>query len=570
MSVELEPRLIEPAIDSPRRYGTIVSLAIVLGPLPLVVTFFVNLWGDRPHYQFFPLYLAALAWLLWTRRPLRWPGSAQASRWETIFLLAGFSVFALAVLVFSPWLGVVAWLLLTAGVLMQAGGGATAQWWLPVWAITWLVVPPPLQWDVEFLQWLRGQTSRATGVVLDALGVIHVQTGNTFEVPGYQFFVHDACSGIHSLLALLSVSALWSVYGRLPLLAALCSMACAALAAVLLNILRVICIILAYTHWGMDLSIGWRHELLGLVLFGMSLTFLWSANQLWLFCFSLVPTELHDSDSSASLMASQPTVSVGELATPPVRFQWRTVMAGCALLLWFPQLGHVARNLHNQRLLAASLSVASPALAMTEHDLPRELHGWPRRGFKAMVRDRHSLEGEFSRQWTYQAPFGMVHVAFDFPFEGAHPLLRCYKSTGWDSTVIQTVAAAAAHEANTGGFQEVNLKRREFEEGFLLFSLWDDNGKVISLRSPAGAVAPPQPLLTRLWNRVLPKVQPGISISSTTYQLQVLIVSEFPLSDPDRATVRQMFLEVRDQFRVQFRTTSDPVSKGSASRSNDN
>jgi exosortase/archaeosortase family protein len=396
-----------------------------------------------------------------------------------------------------------------------------------------------------------------------------VQMGTTFEVSGHQFFVQDACSGIHSLLALLCVSALWSVYEQRSLPAALCSLACAAWAAVWLNVLRVFGVILVYTHWGVDLSTGWRHELWGLVLFGVSLGFLWSAHQLWLFWCSGLPAEFSDSDSSVRPADEYPTVDIRELATPRVRFRWTTVMAGCVLLLWFPQLAHVARALSADRLVESSLSVAPPALAVTEQDLPQQLQGWPRLGFNAVERDRHSLEGEFSRQWTYQAPFGTVHVVFDFPFEGAHPLLRCYKATGWDSTVLQTVAVAATRETNIGGFQEVSLERREFEEGFLLFSLWDSNGELISLRPAEGAVAP-QPLLTRLWNRVLPTVEAGTSIAPTTYQLQVLIVSEFSLSEPDRTAARQLFLETRDRFRDRFRPRSGMAGTNPASSSNDN
>ncbi len=525
-------------------------LALVLGPLPLVIVFLVQLWQQRPHYQFVPLYLAALGGLCWMNRPTELLDPVRRSFWQRCFLVAGFAVFLPAALLFSPWLGMIAWLLLLPGALLDLLSRPASQKLLPVWVISWFVVPPPFQWDVDLLQWLRSQTSQVTGVVLDALGVIHLQAGNTFEVPGQQFFVEDACSGIHSLLAIVGVALLCSVYVRLPLLASLFALLCAAGAAIALNIVRVLAVVLAFTRWGLDLSKGWPHELLGLALFGVALLFLGSVQQFWLFWFApmnanpLVSATNTGTAIAPSQAAVEPRHAVG----------WLPVAATIALLLWIPQLTHGIRILAAAPAFRASLDPRQTAVAVDQQALPAELQGWKQIDYRTAQRDRHHLEGEFSRQWTYQAPWGLVKLSFDFPFEGAHPLFRCYQATGWTTSVERTVSATDA----PGGFQQVALRRREFEVGALVYSLWDEQGTLIAPSGGSDRNARPRPLLVRLRDRIVPAINTAVAAPSTTYQFQALVTGEFPLGEAEQDDLLQFFLEARDRLRKQF--AGDPAA----------
>ena len=216
------------------------------------------------------------------------------------FLLAGFAAFLPAALLFSPRLGMIAWLLLLPAALLDVLPRSVKRAMLPIWLISWFAVPPPFQWDAQLLQ-----LAAVANVTSDRGGAGHVgcdppAPGNTFEVPGQQFFVEDACSGIHSLLSLIGLALLFAVYTRLPVLASLCFLGSAAAAAIALNCVRVLAVVLAYTQGGLDLSTGWRHELLGAGLFVIALLFLVSAQQFWLFWFSPI-------NVNASQKAANPT-----------------------------------------------------------------------------------------------------------------------------------------------------------------------------------------------------------------------------------------------------------------------
>src|SRR2546426_11709791 len=101
-----------PPGPAPRTTRTVRNaLLFALGYAPLLVAFFVNLWG-RPHYQFSPLALGGAAFLAWTRLK-EVPRPFQPGR----FLLAGallalsFLCLAVATFLWSPWLGSLAALL---------------------------------------------------------------------------------------------------------------------------------------------------------------------------------------------------------------------------------------------------------------------------------------------------------------------------------------------------------------------------------------------------------------------------------------------------------------------------
>lgn len=530
--------------------------ALLLSPLPLVATFFIQLCQQRPHYQFVPIYLAALAGLCWISRPTELLDGGRPSFWQRVFLAAGFAVYVPAALLFSPWLGTIAWLLLLPAALTDVLPPPARQKLLPVWLISWFMIPPPFQWDVDLLQWLRFRTSQATGVVLDALGVIHLQAGNTFEVPGKQFFVEDACSGIHSLLSIVGIALLWAVYLRLPVLAAICSVICAAGAAIVLNILRILVVVLSYTRWELDLSKGWPHELLGLALFGIALLFLWSAQHFWLFWFS--PLKVRS-------VHSRPEVAA--LPESPERHQpaWWPKAAIAALVLCVPQVTHGLGMLAKVPVLHSAPDPRQTALEVNQQSLPPELHGWKQIDYKPVVRDRHHREGEMSRQWTYQAPWGLVKVSFDFPFDGPHTLLECYRATGWTPSVLRTVPASET----PGAFQQVVLKRREFEVGSLIYGDWDDQGSLVTPREDAKAKTISQRFLASVWNRITPAATGPAITPVNSYQFQVLVTSEFPIGESEQAELLQFFLTARDRLRQQFTAESKEQSERPVSSSTD-
>lgn len=97
-----------------------------------------------------------------------------------------------------------AWLALVALILMASGWRQVRHWWLPL-ALLFLAIPLPGVLTNALAIPLQFRAS-ALGTALIEWRDIPVQTsGNVILIPGHRLFVAEACSGLRSLTALLSL-----------------------------------------------------------------------------------------------------------------------------------------------------------------------------------------------------------------------------------------------------------------------------------------------------------------------------------------------------------------------------
>ena len=134
-----------------------------------------------------------------------------------------------------------------------------------------MIIPPPFGLDWKLITVLQTVTGRAGSHVLDMLGVLHVMEGNVVRVPGREFMVEEACSGIHSLYVVLASSLFFVLWARRPLWQCRAPDLAGFAWVMLGNIARVVTVAYLGTRWGIDVGEGWRHEALSLFFFLVSL-----------------------------------------------------------------------------------------------------------------------------------------------------------------------------------------------------------------------------------------------------------------------------------------------------------
>src|SRR5205807_2358630 len=116
-----------------------------------------------------------------------------------------------------PWLGTSAAMATLLALAYGLGGGRLLRAVLPAWAFAGLAVLPPSGFDQALIFKLQALVSHWGSPVLDALGVLHVAEGNVIQVAGHRLLVEQACSGIHSLFAVLGVMLFFVLWeGRKP------------------------------------------------------------------------------------------------------------------------------------------------------------------------------------------------------------------------------------------------------------------------------------------------------------------------------------------------------------------
>lgn len=153
------------------------------------------------------LLLAPLAiWLAWQR------GQARNSRAQPVVglaMVAAAVVFRyVAVLAAEAFVGRASMFLALAGLVVWGWGmRQLLHWWLPV-ALLALSVPLPEMVMGALALPLQFKASQLGAAMLATRGIpVHLD-GNVIRLPGHDLFVTEACSGLRSLTALLSLGVL--------------------------------------------------------------------------------------------------------------------------------------------------------------------------------------------------------------------------------------------------------------------------------------------------------------------------------------------------------------------------
>lgn len=538
----------EPATRSTSRFERWQILAAVIGVanVPLVLIHFRNMWR-LPQYQYFPLVLIVIGWLLY-RRAERAPQNVLRRRWVvlgagmlglSLIIAAGAAWYA------SPWLAMVASILAFGGLLLFFGNQIRVENAVGIWCLSWLLLRPPGGFDQKLAYWLQGLTSRVSGALLDMAGVVNLVEGNTIILADRHLFVEEACSGIVSLMSIIACCAIVAVWKNRPAPHAVLLTVSGAFWAGVLNVCRIFVMAFALDRMGVDLTDGWKHDALGLVLFAATLGLTLCTD--FLLLFLLTPIRLSDTEYSEGTYADdaarvhflsgiwntlvQPSRMLrfthpeadGQAGRGPAK--WVTVLAGLFVVVGICQI--VRGAMGGDRF--ARIEAAPQLLALNRESMPSQLGAFELTGFRAKHRAARAAEGEFSRTWEYSGENLQIMLSVDFVFPNWHELTLCYEGIGWNP--LDRKVQNRGDEA----YAEVTLGRDTGERGFVMFGAVDRKGQ---------CVPPPDSSVSALFRARLNKARP---IVGGVYQTQVLVESARPLSLAQKKQVTKAFFLFRDR-----------------------
>src|SRR4051812_12435283 len=119
--------------------------------------------------------------------------------------------------------------------------------------------------------------------LLDQMGVWHMRQGVVIATGAKLYEVEGACSGITSLLTTLACVLFYCLYYRIHWLRATLLTASSVFWVLINNITRIIIVAYSGAKWDIDLAHGLPHQIIGFVLFALTLVFLWSTDRLLMF-----------------------------------------------------------------------------------------------------------------------------------------------------------------------------------------------------------------------------------------------------------------------------------------------
>ncbi len=552
------------------------ATVVIACHLLLVLVHFRNLWVYRPHYEFFPLLLLGIGWLMWKRWPRRSP-AATFPLWSTVLLLVGAFLLAVATFFWSPLLAMIALIVSVAGLIARYAPPEQWRNWVPVWLLLWLTVPPPLGFDFWLITRLQSSTSLMASRVMDLLGILHLMEGNVLVLPGHRMLVDEACSGVNSVLVLLALTGLYVVAVRRPLIWAALLLASSIAWAWAGNTVRVTTIAIAQAWFDVDLTSGWQHEVLGYVTISLALA--WLASTDYVLRFFLSPIRLKgldlsdfaerstpltgawnwlvgagakrrgamdstDQRSSASSEQGAENRGQKDALGPSARCTWYWIGAfGLMGTLQLAGLGvPMATRASGPQPERTALTATFP-----QTSLPESINGWDVVGYETEEREHGAPFGHYSTRWLLRSSTMECVVSVDQPFWGWHDLTVCCQGTGWELLDRRDLGDQGA-EVGSGRFVDARLSKPTGEFGLLVFGIFDQEGNhlVPPLSDSRGPRLMGRLRSNLLTGRLLGK--PPQEELRTVYQFQVFAPDTIDVHPEQRDKLRQLFFAAREKI----------------------
>ncbi len=547
-----------------------VVLAMAYGPL---LVEFIAWQQQRPHYHasIFPL-LACFALLGWrgAMAPTRSRG-LQSDRLTLSMLVASLLLLTVAVLLHSPLVAFLSAIMLAGAACSELGARREVTNLWGIWSLLWLIVPIPLGQDRVLISRLQLWSSQLCSAGLDWLGVLHLMEGNKLSLAGGELFVDEACSGIVSVLLVVSLAAIYGVARNRPAAHLLLLAASGVAWATLLNAVRIGTIAIALDWHQLDWSTGWAHEWLGAITALLAIGATVATDQL-LLAF-LAPIQ-HEYEAATA----QPLVHGGLLAKG---WDWfvqlgprSAAVREAAPLKSIEPLCNQSHSLWSSRRLLcavvpfalvaglawglpapdrASIAVGTSehqnvvrALAMDAKSLPGELATGKLVHHHLVRRDSHDQFGEYSSIYEYQADDGTpIVISCDFPFPtGWHELSVCYEGIGWE-----LLSRDVRHAPSGGSYAESHFRLPDGGRAAVFYSAFDSHGD---------AMEPPSQSLGDTLARAFSRRQTR-SGTERVFQVQLLITSpvDHACSEARLDVAGQMLIAAEEHFRQHILSRPD-------------
>jgi len=248
---------------------------VIIGALIILLLYpaflwLVRSWASNPYYThgfLIPPIAALLAWRQWRhlknepRQSENWIGLALATASVAIIVWAmrwhNYVVASLAMVA------------LLVGIILFIEGWPRLRRWL--FPLLFLALMVPLPFIDLASPWLESFTARWATALAQVFGISAVQAGGEITLPGTTIVVGAPCSGLRSLVTMITVGVGWVYLVEGKLTAKLAMLVAIVPLVMVSNILRIGLLLVVATFLGEDVALSYYHDWSGLVLFLMAL-----------------------------------------------------------------------------------------------------------------------------------------------------------------------------------------------------------------------------------------------------------------------------------------------------------
>jgi len=256
-------------------WQTAVISALLLWIYAPTLTHLIVQWWNDPNFShgFFVPFFSAF--VIWQERSRLLKVRLQPSWWGLLFLAGGLCLLMIGQMGAEIFLSRTSLLIVLAGLIILFLGWNFFRAVLLPWAFLFLMIPIPSIVFNQITFPLQLLASKVASTTLPWMGVPVLREGNVIVLPTMALEVAEACSGIRSLMSLLTLAV---IYGYLMesknsvrVLLAVASIPIAVAA----NSFRIVGTGLLVQYWDPTKAEGFFHEFSGWLIFVISLVMLY-------------------------------------------------------------------------------------------------------------------------------------------------------------------------------------------------------------------------------------------------------------------------------------------------------
>ncbi len=239
----------------------------------------VRQWGTDPNFSHGFFVPAFAGFVVWQERSRLAAIRSSPSAWGLPIILFSLCTLILGVFGAELFLSRISLLMLLAGMILFFVGWEFLRGVLFPLLFLILMVPIPAIIFSQITFPLQILASKLSATVLPFFGVPVFREGNVINLPAMPLEVAEACSGIRSLLSLLTLAIMYGYLVEKRVAVRVVLALAAVPIAVGANALRIVGTGLLVQYWDPDKAEGFFHAFSGLLMFVVSLLMLFALHQ---------------------------------------------------------------------------------------------------------------------------------------------------------------------------------------------------------------------------------------------------------------------------------------------------
>ena len=234
----------------------------------------VDKWSNSEEYSHAFLTLPILLYMVWGKRTVLLEKNPNYNLLGLLLVMSATACYLFALLTQVPTFISMSLYCTIVGILVYLLGMRAISIVFTPLILLLLLIPVPDQLYIKLTFPLQLKVSQLSEMLVGFFGVPILREGNVMNTPGKSFEVVEACSGMRSIISLLTLSVIMGYFMLKKKTSKVILLVTSIPIAIVVNIIRVSTMILLYHFFRLDLSEGFLHTLTGLLVFAIALIML--------------------------------------------------------------------------------------------------------------------------------------------------------------------------------------------------------------------------------------------------------------------------------------------------------